>query len=86
MTKYRVEFRGSGRTMDMAEDGIILEQALKAGIRPAYSCQSGSCGTCMVRVEGEVFQWGRCIDADEMGRGYVLICSAYPRSDLVIDA
>lgn len=86
MKKYRVEFRQSGRTIEVAEDGILLEQALRAGLRPRYSCQGGSCGTCMVQVQGQVFQWGRCISEEEKAQGFVLLCSSYAESDLVIDA
>jgi len=51
-----------------------------------YGCQGGSCGTCMVKVDGELFQWGRAIDEEEMAEGYALICSSYPRGDLAVDA
>lgn len=82
---YRVHFKRSGRTLDIPEDGIILEQALRAGLDLSFGCQGGSCGTCMVKVEGEVFQWGRAIGDDEKEQGYALICSSYALSDLVID-
>jgi ferredoxin len=85
MQKYRVQFVKAGMTIDIPEDGIILEHALRAGLNVAYGCQGGSCGTCMVKVIGDVFQWGRCIDDEEKADGYALICSSYPRSDLVID-
>jgi len=83
--KYRVHFSKSGRSIEIPEDGIILECALREGLNLAYGCQGGSCGTCMVKVHGEVFQWGRCIDEEEKAEGYALICSSYPRSDLVIE-
>lgn len=85
--RFRCEFRRSARVVEVAEDTVLLQQALRGGIRPSYSCQSGGCGACMVQVlEGEVDQWGRCITEEEKARGYVLLCSAYPRSDLVLDA
>jgi ferredoxin len=86
MKTYAVEFRKSGRTLQIPENGIILEHALRSGLNVVFGCQGGSCGTCMVLVEGETQQWGRCIDAEEKAQGYALICSAYPCSDLVIDA
>lgn len=85
MATYRVHFKRCNRTLDIPEDGIILEHALRAGLDVEYGCQGGSCGTCMVKVEGEVFQWGRAIDEEEVAQGYALICSSYPKSDLVID-
>ena len=86
MKRYRVELTRSGAVLEVPEDGIILEHALRQGARLDYGCQGGSCGACMVRVEGQVEQWGRCIDEAEKAAGYVLICSAYPCSDLRIDA
>lgn len=83
---HTIRFTRSGRTIDVPEDAIILEQALRSGLDVEYGCQGGSCGTCMVRVSGEVFQWGRAIDEDEKANGLVLICSAYALSDLEIDA
>lgn len=85
MQMYRVEFATSGTTIEIPENGIILEHALRAGLRPTYGCQGGSCGTCMVKVQGDVYQWGRAIDEEEIEAGYALICSSYPRSDLVIE-
>lgn len=86
MQSYRVHFKKSGRTIEVPEDGIILECALRAGMQITYGCQGGSCGTCMVKVDGEIFQWGRAIDEEEMAEGYALICSSYPRGELSIDA
>lgn len=83
---FKVHFSRSQRTLEIAEDGIILEQALRNGLNVDYGCQGGSCGSCMVKVKGEVFQWGRAIDDDEKAQGLALICSAYPLGDLEIDA
>ncbi|MHB2021494.1 MAG: 2Fe-2S iron-sulfur cluster-binding protein [Candidatus Xenobia bacterium] len=82
---FRVEFRRLGQTLEIGEREIILEKALDAGLELDYGCLGGSCATCMVRVHGEVFQWGVAIDDDEKAAGKVLICSAYPRADLVIE-
>ncbi len=82
---FKCQFLQAGKTIEVPEDGIILEYALRNGLDVAYGCQGGSCGTCMVKVQGEVFQWGRCIDDEEKAQGYALICSSYPQSDLIID-
>lgn len=84
MQKFHVHFTRSDRTIEIPEDGIILEAALREGLDVSYGCQGGSCGTCMVKVEGEVYQWGRCIDDEEKAEGYALICSSYPRSNLTV--
>jgi len=86
LRRFQVKFARSGRTIDIPEDGVILQHALRAGIPLSYSCQAGVCGSCMAAVQGEVVQWGRCIDDGQKTAGFVLLCSAYPCSDLIIDA
>ena len=55
----------------------------------AYSCRSGQCGSCRGRVlAGEVaYRDGLpdAIDETEARAGFALFCSAYARSDLVIE-
>lgn len=86
MTNHRVHFTRSGRTLDIPDDAIILEHALRNGLDLPYGCQGGSCGTCMVAVKGEVFGWGRAISDEDRANGYALICSSYALSDLEIEA
>jgi ferredoxin len=67
--------------------GTLLDLAESVGLRPAYSCRSGICGTCETRVEsGE----GAYTDPPlaEPEPGSALICCAYPCTagqELVLD-
>lgn len=87
---YTIEVRHQGEsyTLQVAENEIILEAALKAGIDLPYSCSAGVCTTCAGKIlKGTVDQSDAAgIGSELQEEGYVLLCSAYPRSDLVIES
>ena len=59
--------------------GTLLDLAEAEGLRPAYSCRSGSCSTCSTRlIAGDVAY----VDPPlaEAESGHALICCAYPRN------
>lgn len=64
----------------------ILEQAEKVGVSIPYSCRSGFCGTCKVKLESGVVDQREDsgLTADEKSEGYILSCSCVPKGDLVI--
>ncbi len=62
----------------------ILDLAEQAGLSPDYSCRSGICQTCSCRlISGEIAYDEEPAAAPEPGE--VLICSARPKGDVVID-
>ncbi len=68
------------------EDEYLLFAARRAGLSLPSTCLQGWCITCAGRiVEGEVdgSEALRFYEEDAR-RNFVLLCSAYPRSDLVI--
>lgn len=66
------------RRFDCPSRGVILYEALRAGIPVAYSCATGSCGTCAVRVlEGSVTNlWPQAPALAREARGRVLACQS----------
>lgn len=87
---YSVEIhhQGQSHTLEVAEDQKILEAAEAAGIDLPNSCNAGVCTTCAAQIVGE----GTVDQTDGMGlspelqaEGYVLLCVAYPRSNLKIE-
>lgn len=57
-------------------EGTLLELAEKQGLQPAYSCRSGVCGTCSVKViEGNVSYVDPPLAEPEAG--HALLCCAY---------
>jgi ferredoxin len=75
----------AGETVvEVAADEGLLSAASRAGLRLPFTCLQGWCITCAGRLEaGQVDQSEalRVFPQDE-AQGFVLLCSAYPRSDL----
>jgi ferredoxin len=63
----------------------LLQTARIAGLRAPYSCETGSCGTCMARVvEGSARMVNNdALEDDEVAEGWVLTCQALPSSRTV---
>ena len=85
---FSVEFVQSGRTIDCAADGFILDAALAAGIPLPSSCTLGMCGTCKSTLLGGTVEMNHAggIRPREIAAGKILICCSMPTGDLVIDA
>jgi ferredoxin len=86
---YTVELlhQGNTYTVEVPEDKQILRAANAAGIELPSSCNAGVCTTCAAKViEGEVDQAdGMGVSPELQAEGYVLLCVAYPRSNLKIE-
>jgi ferredoxin len=63
----------------------FLETARRAGLRAPFSCESGSCATCMARLqEGEAtMRVNNALTADEVEEGWILTCQGLPASQTV---
>jgi ferredoxin len=85
--RHRVSFRKAGAALTVAEDEVVLDVALARGIGARVGCAFGECGACKVRlVSGEVAPYeAYAITPREKAAGYLLLCRARPRSDLVIE-
>lgn len=86
---YTVEINHQGKTytIEVPEDKQILNAAAAAGIELPSSCNAGVCTTCAAQIlAGEVDQTdGMGVSPELQAKGYVLLCVAYPRSDLKIE-
>jgi ferredoxin-NADP reductase len=64
----------------------VLEAARRAGLRPPFSCEAGSCATCMAHLDaGSVrMRVNNALSAAEVDDGWVLTCQAIPTSPEVV--
>jgi 3-ketosteroid 9alpha-monooxygenase subunit B len=63
----------------------FLETARRAGLRAPFSCEAGSCATCMAHLrEGEAtMRVNNALTPEEVAEGWVLTCQGFPASPSV---
>lgn len=87
--EYCVTVKPSGHTFLVKDHETVLEAALRCGFFFPHQCRMGICATCRGRLlEGEIDYGHREIlglAQEEIDAGYVLFCSAKPKTDLVIE-
>jgi ferredoxin len=90
MATYNIELQYEGQThhLSVPEDQSILAAAQEAGINLPFSCSAGVCTTCAAQIHsGEIDQTdGMGVSPELQAQGYALLCVAYPRSDVKLEA
>jgi ferredoxin-NADP reductase len=74
--------KGKRNEIDYRAGDTVLETARRGGVAAPYSCEAGSCATCMALVrEGSVaMRVNDALEADEVEEGWVLTCQSVPTS------
>jgi CDP-4-dehydro-6-deoxyglucose reductase len=87
---HSVRVEPHGRTLQVGADQPVLEAALEAGLNLPHSCKSGHCSSCRARLIAGVIAYpnGRPLGltAAEEREGFVLLCQARARSELLVEA
>ncbi len=69
-------------------DETVLEAAERVGVDIDYSCRTGMCGVCKVKLlSGQVtMEVEDGLEPDDKATGMILACQATANADVVIEA
>ena len=85
--KINIEIDKVQQTFNCKPDQTVLEAAADANVELPSSCLVGMCCTCAALLkEGSVDMDAMGLKSELQDDGYVLLCQAYPKSDLHIIA
>jgi 3-ketosteroid 9alpha-monooxygenase subunit B len=84
-TRVTIDLDGNRQSTDHRPGTTILQTARQMGMSPPFSCESGSCATCMARlVEGSVSMYvNNALTPEELDEGWVLTCQSVPTTAVV---
>ena len=78
-----------GASFEAAADEPLLEAARRAALNLPHSCKGGNCGSCRARLlQGEIYYPNGPplgLSEAEAAEGFVLMCEARARSDILIE-
>jgi CDP-4-dehydro-6-deoxyglucose reductase, E3 len=88
LKQFQISIEKSGRTFKCDSSTVLLQAGLGSGVALPYSCRSGVCSACRGQIRRGEVDYGlvnpRYLSEEDKARGYVLMCSARPLSDLVV--
>jgi 3-ketosteroid 9alpha-monooxygenase subunit B len=84
-SRVTVDLDGRVETIDHHPGTTVLQAARQMGLSPPFSCESGTCATCMARlVEGEVTMYvNDALTDDEVTDGWILTCQSVPTTPTI---
>ena len=83
-SKVTIDFQGQLSEIFVPKGKSILDVAFDNGIELPYSCQTGNCSTCKVKlINGELKMLGLTNDRDDLLKNEFLLCCSYPLTDTI---
>jgi len=81
-----VKLAGRTHTLDYQLGDTILDATRRASLGAPFSCESGSCATCMAHLDvgAASMRVNNALTPDEVDDGWVLTCQAIPTSRTVV--
>ena len=83
-----VKLAGKKTTLEYQLGDTILDATRRASLGAPFSCESGSCATCMAHLDvgSASMRVNNALTPDEVDTGWVLTCQAIPTSrEVVVD-
>ncbi len=82
---FSVSIRSRGKSFEISENSTILETLRHNGIRVPSSCESGTCGSCKMKLlAGEVDHRDFVLESDEYGSS-IMVCVSRGKGNIEID-
>lgn len=87
-TDITANFSTSGKSTQLLPDETLLEAAERIEVDIDYSCRTGTCGVCAVKLlSGEAaMEIEDGLDPEDKAKGMVLACQAKSTSDVTVEA
>ena len=88
---YEIEYVNEGETIEVANNENLLEAGEDEDWDLPYACRQGQCLSCGGKVQdGDAHEYvqhsnNETLGDDEVGKGYVLTCTAYPTDDFSLE-
>ncbi len=84
-SRVTIELDGRCESTEHRAGTTVLQTARQLGMSPPFSCESGSCATCMARLlEGSVTMFvNNALTAEEVDGGWILTCQSVPTTPTV---
>lgn len=83
-----VTFASSGKSTPLLQDETVLEAAEREGVDIDYSCRTGMCGVCKVKLlAGKVtMEVEDGLEPEDQAAGMILACQAKSTEDVTVEA
>lgn len=87
---YDVEFLEFDETLEVTDEEALLYAALDEGWEMEYSCESGRCGQCTARVDGDAndvisHEENHYLEDEQIEDGWLLTCTAHAEDDFALE-